>query len=123
MQSSTRSPTADRAEARGAAGASSLARIAFGLYVLLIAYASLYPLEGWRDHGLSAFAYLTSPWPRYATAFDLATRYQHPVMLLLDTVIAHSTETIELPEPLDLAVLPEPAWATNGAEGKSPYPP
>jgi VanZ family protein len=70
VQSPTRSLTADSAEARG--GASALARIAFGVYVLLVVYASLYPLEGWRDHGLSPFAYLDSPWPRYATAFDLA---------------------------------------------------
>ncbi|HEY5899919.1 MAG TPA: VanZ family protein [Burkholderiales bacterium] len=42
------------------------------MYVLLAAYASLYPLEGWRDHGLSPFAYLGSAWPRYVTAFDIA---------------------------------------------------
>ena len=70
MQSPTRSLTADSTEPRS--GASPLARIAFGVYVLLVVYASLYPLEGWRDHGLSPFAYLDSPWPRYATAFDLA---------------------------------------------------
>lgn len=44
----------------------------FALYALLTVYASLYPLEGWRDHGLSPFAYLTSPWPRYVTGFDPA---------------------------------------------------
>jgi VanZ family protein len=57
-------------EAAPAAG-SAFARIAFAVYALLVVYASLYPLEGWRDHGLSPFAYLTSPWPRYATTFDL----------------------------------------------------
>jgi VanZ family protein len=36
-----------------------------------VAYASLYPLEGWHDHGLSPFAYLSSAWPRYVTAFDV----------------------------------------------------
>ena len=65
-------PTPDITDAKQAARASSLARIAFAVYVLLIAYASLYPLEGWRDHGLSPFAYLGSAWPRYVTAFDLA---------------------------------------------------
>ena len=40
--------------------------------MLLVAYASLYPLAGWRDVGLSPFAYLSAPWPRYATAFDIA---------------------------------------------------
>jgi len=72
MQSPTRSPTANRTEAPGAVGAAPLVRIAFAVYVLLVVYASLYPLEGWRDHGLSPFAYLASPWPRYVTAFDLS---------------------------------------------------
>jgi len=39
--------------------------------VLLVAYASLYPFEGWRAVGLSPFAYLNAPWPRYITAFDV----------------------------------------------------
>ena len=43
----------------------------FLVYVLLIVYASLYPLTGWRDVGLSPFAYLIGPLPRYATAFDI----------------------------------------------------
>jgi VanZ family protein len=55
-----------------ASRASPLARILFGLYVLLTLYASLYPLAGWHDHGLSPFAYLTAPWPRYAGGFDVA---------------------------------------------------
>ncbi len=38
---------------------------------MLTVYASLYPLEGWRDHGLSPFAYLSAPWPRYVTSFDI----------------------------------------------------
>ncbi len=51
--------------------ASSLARILFGVYVLLVAYASLYPLTGWRDHGLSPFAYLDAHLPQYVTWFDV----------------------------------------------------
>jgi VanZ family protein len=39
--------------------------------VVLVAYASLYPLSGWRDVGISPFAYLGEPWPRYITAFDI----------------------------------------------------
>jgi VanZ family protein len=50
---------------------SPLARILFGVYVLLAVYASLHPLEGWRDQGLSPFAFLGSPLPRYVTAFDV----------------------------------------------------
>ena len=51
--------------------ASPLARILFGVYVLLVAYASLYPLAGWRYHGLSPFAYLDAPLPQYVTWFDV----------------------------------------------------
>jgi VanZ family protein len=49
-----------------------VARIVFALYIVLTVYASLYPLAGWRNHGLSPLAYLDAPWPRYITAFDLA---------------------------------------------------
>lgn len=52
--------------------ASPLARIVFAVYVLLMVYASLYPLQGWHDHGLSPFAYLTAPWPRHAGGLDAA---------------------------------------------------
>lgn len=41
-------------------------------YALLIVYASLYPFEGWRDQGISVWAFLESPWPRWWTGFDLA---------------------------------------------------
>lgn len=51
-------------------GAGVLARILFGVYVLLTAYASLYPLEGWRDPGVSPFAYLAASWPRLQYRFD-----------------------------------------------------
>ncbi|MGH8747276.1 MAG: VanZ family protein, partial [Burkholderiales bacterium] len=51
--------------------ASPLARSLFAVYTLLVVYASLYPLAGWRDQGLSAFAYLTASPPRYVTAFDV----------------------------------------------------
>jgi VanZ family protein len=48
-----------------------LAPISFAVYALLTAYASLYPLEGWRDHGLAPFDYLFGPPPRHITRFDL----------------------------------------------------
>jgi VanZ family protein len=50
---------------------SALALILFAVYVLLVVYASLYPLEGWREHGLSPFDYLAAP-PTFVTGFDLA---------------------------------------------------
>ena len=39
----------------------------------LVFYASLYPFTGWRDQGLSPFAFLIAPWPRYWTGFDVGT--------------------------------------------------
>jgi VanZ family protein len=55
--------------------ASLLPRILLAAYVVLVAYASLYPLAGWRDPGVSAFAFLAAPWPRYVTGFDLAANF------------------------------------------------
>ena len=49
---------------------SSAAPLAW-LYAALIAYASLYPFVPWKLPGVSPFAFLTLPWPRYWTAFDL----------------------------------------------------
>jgi len=44
-----------------------------GSYLLLIIYASLYPLTGWRDSGDHPLSFLGAAWPRYYTGFDLAT--------------------------------------------------
>jgi len=52
-------------------GASSLVRILLAVYGLLIAYASLYPLEGWRDPGQSPLAFLAQEWPRQLQRFDV----------------------------------------------------
>jgi len=49
-----------------------LVGLLLAVYVLLIVYASLHPLNGWRDPGGSPLAFLAAPWPRYVTAFDLA---------------------------------------------------
>jgi VanZ family protein len=38
---------------------------------LLIAYACLHPLAGWRDSGLPLFDYLVAPWPKYFVVADL----------------------------------------------------
>ena len=51
---------------------SSLVPLA-GLYAALIAYASLYPFTGWRDPGLSPWAFVGQPWPRWWTHFDLVS--------------------------------------------------
>lgn len=41
------------------------------LYAGLIVYASLFPFSDWRNQGLNPLAYLSEPWPKYWTAFDL----------------------------------------------------
>ncbi len=52
--------------------ASPLARFAWFAYATLIVYASLAPWSGWRDLGVSPWAFLTAPLPRYVTGFDIA---------------------------------------------------
>jgi VanZ family protein len=74
----------DPAVARG----SALARIGFFVYVLLVVYATLYPFTGWRSVGLSPLAYLTGPWPRYITAFDIAVNLAGYVPLGLLAIVA-----------------------------------
>ncbi|MGB3067464.1 MAG: VanZ family protein [Ottowia sp.] len=41
------------------------------LYAALIVYASLYPFTGWRDQGLTPWAFMAAPLPQYWTRFDL----------------------------------------------------
>ena len=54
---------------------SALARFLLAVYVVLTVYASLYPLSGWRDPGGSALAFVSAPWPRYVTAFDVGANF------------------------------------------------
>ena len=53
-------------------------------------------------------------------AFDLADRYRTPVMLLADGMLGQMMEPVELPEPVDVAALPEKPWATTGAKNRDP---
>lgn len=39
----------------------------------LVVYGSLHPFSGWRDTGVSPFAFLEGGWPRYWTVFDIIT--------------------------------------------------
>lgn len=57
------------AVARHRSSASPLA----GLYAALIVYASLYPFTGWRMPGVPLAHYLSLPWPRWWTGFDLVS--------------------------------------------------
>ena len=41
-------------------------------FICLIFYASLYPFTDWRDQGISPLNFLTAPWPKYWTRFDVA---------------------------------------------------
>lgn len=50
---------------------SPLARAALIAYVAMIIYAGLAPWTGWRDLGVSPWAYITAPIPRHVTTFDL----------------------------------------------------
>lgn len=43
------------------------------IYAVLIVYASLYPFENWRFQGISPWAFLAAPLPRYWTGFDLVS--------------------------------------------------
>ncbi len=42
-------------------------------FVGLIVYASLYPFGDWRDQGIAPWAFMTAPWPKYWTAFDVVS--------------------------------------------------
>jgi VanZ family protein len=53
--------------------ASTTMRVTAVLYALLVFYASCYPFSGWHNLGVSPFAYLDAPLPRYRTVFDLVT--------------------------------------------------
>lgn len=43
------------------------------VYAVLIVYASLYPFDHWRVQGIAPWAFLTTPFPRYWTAFDVVS--------------------------------------------------
>ena len=61
-----------------------MARLLLAVYAVLTAYATLYPMDGWRDAGVPAFAYLSAPWrPQALTdtpskADDVEGRARHP---------------------------------------------
>lgn len=55
------------------AGPLLLARYLALAWFALVVYGSLHPFSGWRDTGISPFAFLEGAWPRYWTAFDLIT--------------------------------------------------
>jgi VanZ family protein len=104
----------------------------------VVVYASLYPFSQWRDQGLSPWAFLTAPWPRYWTGFDVAvnllgyaplgfllalsvmrgSRWSWPVTLATTAALALSLlmETLQsylparVPSKMDFAVNGVGAW-------------
>ena len=48
-----------------------LARYLALAWLGLTVYGSLHPFSGWRDSGVSPWAFLNADWPRYWTLFDL----------------------------------------------------
>ncbi len=53
-------------------------------------------------------------------AFDLADKYRVPVMILADGMLGQMMEPVELPDPVDVASLPDKPWALTGATGRPP---
>jgi 2-oxoglutarate ferredoxin oxidoreductase subunit alpha len=47
-------------------------------------------------------------------AFELADRWRNPVVVMGDYLLAHTSEAIELPVPIDPADLPTKDWAVDG---------
>jgi len=45
------------------------------LCVLVTAYASLYPFDDWRNQDIPPWSFVTAPWPKYLTAFDLWSNF------------------------------------------------
>lgn len=56
---------------QGSAAPDLLPRYLAAAWAVLTIYGSLYPFTGWQVAGNDPFAFLTLPWPRYWTAFDL----------------------------------------------------
>jgi VanZ family protein len=66
-------------------------------YAALVVYASLYPFAGWRAQGVAPFAFLSSPWPKYWTAFDFlanAAGYAPLGFLLALAVLRRGTRQV-----------------------------
>ena len=74
-------------ERRSSSHSSSFARVSLLIYLLLIIYASWYPFSGWRDVGLTPWAFLSAPLPHYWTVFDVWTNVVGYMPLGLLTVL------------------------------------
>ena len=77
------------------------------------------------DHPMIALA----PWSVRETydatvmAVNYAERFRTPVILLMDEIVGHLREKVELPEPADLDIYPRRQPKKTRAEGYEPYAP
>lgn len=87
-----------RASADPVSTHASLAWPAAAAFTALIVYASLFPFEGWRSQGLSPWAFLTAPLPRYWTRFDVGANLlgYMPLGFLLALALLHRTSRTAL---------------------------
>lgn len=82
----------------------------------------------WGTHGDHSIIAL-SPWT-VREAFDLAVRsvnyaekFRTPVILLMDEIVGHLRENVELPAPEEIEIYPRRAPKKSRAEGYQPYSP
>ncbi len=87
------SPTATRGPGSG---------LWLAVYVTAVVYATLYPWSGWRSPGRWMFDFLSEPWPRWWTAFDVVTNAVGylPIGLLLTAWLARRLSWAMLPAAL-----------------------
>ncbi|MBH1965415.1 MAG: VanZ family protein [Comamonadaceae bacterium] len=115
----------------------SAARPLAFLYAALIVYASLYPFSGWRDQGLSPWAFTAAPLPQYWTRFDIITNvagyvpmgflltlallrahWRWPALVLATLVTALLSFTMEsLQSYLPIRVASNLDWGLNATGG------
>jgi len=77
-------------------------------YMALIVYASLYPFDDWRIQGIAPWAFLSSPWPRYWTGFDVLANiagYAPLGFLLALTILRRVRRAGDLPPDKRLALV------------------
>lgn len=81
-------PAAGRMPQHARPRAQRIAAMAALAYSLVIVYASLQPLSGWRDTALHPVAFLGAPWPRWITLEDIGFNFAAYLPLGLLLVVA-----------------------------------
>lgn len=75
-------------------------------YLLALVVVSLFPFRGWVDNGLAPWAFLSQPFPRYRTGFDLWSNILAyiPLGLLWASLFAAAQRNQRLPASLSIMV-------------------